>query len=217
MIPIYLFWAAGVSEAEEQWIRRAAAEIPEIFPGCAVRMPGGRARQRIYFPEPEVILAGSFQENGRRNASMILRRLASVGRQMDPEGIWIFFVAEDLSLPSLKLDWCFGAASVKNRVSVQSLARFRGLPEEDLIYCVRRTLRHELGHMFGMAADRKRPGTEEHHGPHCTNPGCSMRQTGTLAKLLATRKEEEGREDYFCPACRAEYEAFRKRQQKKDM
>ena len=72
--------------------------------------------------------------------------------------------------------------------------------------CVRRTLRHEIGHALGLAMDPKRTNTEKHFGVHCTAPGCSMRQAENLLKLLRFSREEEQQGKWFCPDCLADLE-----------
>ncbi len=211
MIPVYLLLAESVLEEEREMILRAARKLPAVFPGCEVRVAGHRSQVRYAVPDVEAVLEKVPAEDGKRDASLLMRLLVADTRRLDPAGIWLLFLGDDLRLSSLRLSWCFGAASTGKRVSVQSFARFRGLTEEERFFCLRRTLRHEIGHMCGMAADRNRAGVVEDHGPHCSRPGCSMRQTGTLEKLLAARAQEEGREDCFCPDCRADYRRFVKK------
>ena len=190
----------SLTEEEKLRVRRCVPELKEIFPGSRPLCVG---RSRWGGVLPDKLTEKTENDQGLCFASEILRRMYKA--RLCEREVWaaVFFTGRDLYLSGLP--WCFGAASTPRRVCVQSLVRYRGLDERERLACIRRTLRHELGHVFGMAADPRRPETVADKGMHCTVPGCSMRQTGTLRALLATAAEEEAKGQYFCPRCRADY------------
>jgi len=102
-------------------------------------------------------------------------------------------------------NWVFGAASLGKSYAVISVHRFQDLPYEDRKIALRRTFRHELGHILGMARDLKRPYTVEDSGPHCTHDVCAMRQTHGMKELLMAAKAEETSGQYYCQDCLMDY------------
>ena len=63
---------------------------------------------------------------------------------------------------------------------------------------------HELGHVFGMAADLHRSNTEENFGNHCTNPGCIMRQGVNIDQWLHNAHMARRYGRIYCPQCMAD-------------
>lgn len=116
----------------------------------------------------------------------------------------LLFTGRDLCLSSQKVSWCFGAGNSGSHTAVCSVYRYESLSPQERLRCIRRTLRHEIGHALGLASNPKRANTEEFFGTHCVCPGCSMRQAGTLEKLLELSQEEEAQGSWFCPDCMAE-------------
>lgn len=200
---IYIFCDSALSSVDRLLVYDAISEIKQFFPMCkivnldTVAGEGKETNRKI----ADSFLKGSFNEIARASCNIILDRLQKVRDTLPDCYAVVLITWYDLYIENPKVDWVFGAARVKNRVTVQSMFRYRNLTEEEKLRCIRRTLRHELGHNFGMAADLNRVNTEDHTGPHCTAPGCSMRQAGTLQKLLELSAEEKRVGTYFCKDC----------------
>jgi predicted Zn-dependent protease len=101
-----------------------------------------------------------------------------------------------------QMNFVFGEA--RGRVTVQSLARFRGLLRTDRYLAVKGVIHHELGHIYGMAANLGRSNTVYSIGPHCTNPGCIMQQGLSVGEWVAHAKESYSRGQIYCPQCMAD-------------
>ena len=185
-------------------ISDAASEIGKIFPMCEVVNLDEVNGKEINRETADAFLEGTFNEVARADATIILRRMKNAYNTFPNAGALVLFTTYDLHISSINAGWCFGAANYKSHVSVQSVFRYQSLPIMDQFRCIRRTLRHELGHTFGMASDLKRAHTEDKLGPHCTNPGCSMRQSSTLQALLRHATEEDRLGTYFCKECLAD-------------
>ena len=182
-------------------ISDAAAEIGKIFPMCEVVNLDAANGKEINRETVDAFLEGTFNEVARADATIILRRMKNAYNTFPNAVALVLFTTYDLHISSINAGWCFGAALSKSHVSVQSIFRYQSLPIMDQFRCIRRTLRHELGHIFGMVSDLTRANTEDKLGPHCTNPGCSMRQSGTLQSLLLHAVEEDRLDTYFCEEC----------------
>ena len=189
-------------------ISDAASEIGKIFPMCEVVNLDAVNRKEINQKTADAFLEGTFNEVARADATIILRRMKNAYNTFPNAAALILFTTYDLHISSINAGWCFGAATYKSHVSVQSVFRYQSLPIMDQFRCIRRTLRHELGHTFNMAIDLNRANTEDKLGPHCTNPGCSMRQSSTLQSLLLHAVEEERLDTYFCEECLAELNRY---------
>ena len=210
---IYVLFDTSVTEEERQAVVRTVEDTRPLFPGFWMETvaPGKTAEEEKIRKNMDSYIEGTQTENGRYDALIVLRRLESLAeRRKDAEAV-LLFTGRDLCLSSQGISWCFGAGRVKAHTAVCSVIRYRKLTEQERLRCIRRTMRHEIGHILGLAADSGRKNTEEHSGPHCTAPGCSMRQAGTLEKLLAFSLEEDRQGWCFCPDCLAELEAARKR------
>ena len=83
--------------------------------------------------------------------------------------------------------------------------RYRGIDDPfDRMMAIRMVVQHELGHVFGMAADENRSNTEDNLGIHCTNPGCVMRQGLSVGEWLRHARESYGAGMIYCPQCLAD-------------
>ena len=182
-------------------ISDAASEISKIFPMREVVNLDAVNGKEINQKTADAFLEGTFNEVARTDAMIILRRMKNAYNTFPNAAALVLFTAYDLHISSINAGWCFGAAAYKSHVSVQSVFRYQSLPIMDQFRCIRRTLRHELGHAFNMAIDLNRANTEDKLGPHCTNPGCSMRQVSNLQKLLICANEEDRLGTYFCGEC----------------
>ena len=144
--------------------------------------------------------------DGRVNGSQVLDKMTELCSSWDEPGAMILVTGLDLCTDNS--GWCFGAAKPAYRVTVQSVNRYRGLSLTMEAACIKRTLRHEMGHIFCCAYSKYRSNTVNMMGIHCTNPGCSMRQTMSLNELMAAALEENPR-NCFCPQCLQDLRTFK--------
>lgn len=201
---IYILCDSTLSAVARMMISDAASEIDEIFSMCEVVNLDALNGKEINQKTADAFLEGTFNEVARADATIILRRMKNAYNTFPNAEALVLFTAYDLWISSINAGWCFGAAAYKSHVSVQSVFRYQSLPIMDQFRCIRRTLRHELGHAFNMAIDLNRSNTEDKLGPHCTNPGCSMRQAANLQELLMRANEEDRLGTYFCEDCLAD-------------
>lgn len=98
-------------------------------------------------------------------------------------------------------NFVFGVTQPDFAASVQSVRRLiDSIPAGDLrASMVRRLLRHEVGHMFGLPSwDRRN--TEEKLGTHCTNV-CTMRQGMSIPEWAQLTQQEVRNNVHFCGDC----------------
>ena len=205
---IHIVFDSSLSPAQQALITKAVTDTQQVFPGCSLEITGQgkNAWAEGIRKNMDSYSQGTQQENGRYDASIILQRLKNLTQYQKDARATLLFTGRDLCLSSQKAPWCFGAGNYKSHTAVCSVFRYEELTESERLRCIRRSLRHEIGHALGLAGNPKRINTEESFGCHCTAPGCSMRQTGTLKKLLLLSQEEEGRGQWFCPDCARELE-----------
>ena len=210
MFPIYICWDKHVTETEIKAIHKAIEDIQAIF-GCSVYCYGNsRWLMGQYKSADEILAAVPKRSNGRVDGTKTMELMIKTSREWFEPGVFMLFTGKELAMDGM--EWCFGCARTGKRVAVESTAWYRNLPKGQMYACIARTLRHEIGHTFRCAADLKRPNTVNDHGPHCTNKGCTMRQTGTMDELLAAIDEEDPRH-YFCDQCMNDMRAFKKAQE----
>lgn len=125
----------------------------------------------------------------------------------------VFVVNRDLT------DWgnrglynfVFGSTNIELPASVQSITRLMAeIPAGELRNAmIRRLLRHEVGHMFGLPHSN-RPNTKEKIGPHCTNV-CTMRQGMSIPEWRKLTIEENKKGVHFCSDCKHDLAQVRNR------
>ena len=210
MFGIEIFSDKSIRDDERAMIIKAAQQTAVLY-GCTFIVKSDDRWSEEGHPDipdscSELMSEVPCDDKGRKNVSRIMDLMTEVRRALGKQDAMIIFTAEDLFL---RENWCFGAARVGKGVSVQSICRFRDLPEADMQAVITRTLRHEVGHIHKCAADPERPNTEMKYGRHCTSEGCTMRQSPTLKDLLRHAKEEDP-ENCLCKLCRADLENFKK-------
>lgn len=98
------------------------------------------------------------------------------------------------------LNWCFGCTS-SGIVSIQSVFRFRGEERQVKLDLIKRTLRHETGHLLGIPGPvGSHPRIYEKGGAHC-NHLCTMRQGWSLSEFKAQMIQEQKTGVIFCQDC----------------
>ena len=200
---IYVFTDSSVTEDEREMLMNAMASAARIY-GCWFLMePSGWGG----FSADDIIEKAPVNEKGQVGASEILTMMQAGFRSQELKGAMFIFTGRDLYLNKT---WCFGAARVGGGVSVQSMARFRGLSDSEKQAVISRTLRHELGHIHRLAADHKRAKVEKKFGWHCTSKGCTMRQSPNLKTLLKHAAEEDP-ENCLCALCREDLRRFKEK------
>lgn len=183
---------------------------------------GSQAFGQGAFSSPDWYVAEAFRRQP-------LRRDAGYGPQVDVHEVgqlftgepfqekphWeVFVVNQNLNARGSDgryINFVFGATDTLFPSSVQSIKRLMAeVPEGNLRDAmVRRLLRHEVGHMFGLPA-RGRSHTEEKLGTHCTNP-CTMRQGMSIPEWAELTVQEHNSGIHFCGDCRADLAAVRPR------
>ncbi len=206
MFPIYICWDSSLTAAEQRAIQEGVQEIEPLF-GCPFVCYGTRRWTYGSFTCADDIMRYAVRNGkGQANASSILTTMTNVMKDWVEPGAMILFTSQDLAVRGT--NWCFGAARAEARMSVQSVLRYRHLNDEVKSACIRRTMRHELGHIFECAKDLTRSHTEMNLGEHCTNPRCSMRQTLDLPTLIRMTGEEDDRH-CFCSQCLTDLRCFK--------
>lgn len=148
-----------------------------------------------------------------------LRRDAGYGQQLDVSGVighfgrepwqehphWeVFVVNHDLNDRGINGQWInyvFGATNTEFPASVQSITRLMAeIPAGNLREAmVRRLLRHEVGHMFGLPHYSRR-NIAEKLGLHCTNV-CTMKQGMSIPEWSRLTIQESRQNIQFCGDC----------------
>lgn len=209
MLPIYVMWDSGLDALEEQAINDALEEQVCMFPNLDIYVYGSEdwspnsdyssADWYVLHANSVMGLEGEWQIN----ADHLLDLIASEPWQANPH-IDVMVTSWDLTAfdRGRQMNFVFGEAN--GRITVQSVARFRVLAEVDRYLAIKAVIHHELGHIFGLAADPWRSNTEYNIGPHCTNHGCIMRQGLSVSEWAAHAREAYGRGQIYCPQCLAD-------------
>lgn len=205
MFDILICYDCSVTDAEKRAVEQAVRDIRQVA-GCNFVFLNGRNwPSDVYRDANDIMRRAMRNQRGQIDAGSVLTMLSECTARWSNSAAMVLFTGEDLAIKGM--NWCFGAARRKAMVTVQSMLRYRDLPENIMADCVARTLRHELGHIFGCAADETRTNTEENCGTHCTNLGCSMRQTPDLPQLMHAAMTEDPH-GFYCAQCMAELRGF---------
>jgi len=203
MLPLNVMWDRGVSQEDANSILEACVVFQRMFPGRKIRIVGNN---KMYDWE-EYSSADWFIMNGNLVNNPESLQLDSISLleliqnnpylRRDPR-IDVLFTSIDLGGG---ISWCFGRTSINGHCTVQSTARYQGLAPADKNLAIKAVMFHELGHVFGMAADPRRSNTEENFGNHCTNPGCIMRQGVNIGQWLDNAHAARRYGRIYCPQC----------------
>lgn len=214
LVPIYFMHTSDVPQREA---RAASLGVADAL------VASGQERQIVNFgsqafghgeySSPDWYVAEAYRRQP-------LRRNAGYGPQIDVHEVgrlfanepfqeqphWeVFVVNQDLNgrgRDGNYINFVFGSTDTMFPSSVQSITRLMAeVPEGDLRDAmIRRLLRHEVGHMFGLPTTG-RPNTEEKLGTHCTNP-CTMRQGMSIPEWANLTVQEHNSGIHFCSDCR---------------
>lgn len=205
MLPIYVSYDSKITDFEQKAIIEGLKEISSVFPGREVVVFGSMAWSEGDYSSADwyVARAKKVMHRGRGlqlDAASLLGLMTNEPWQRTKAHIDVFFTSYDLTAPGL--NFCFGMTS--GRLTVQSVARYRVLPAADRYLAIKSVVQHELGHVYGLAGDLRRPNTEQNLGPHCTNYGCIMRQSLTLELWVQHAREARAMGRIYCPSCLAD-------------
>ena len=203
---VNIMYDSGISKEEARAIIVGIEQIMEIFPGRQFINYENKPWSRGDYSSADwyVRHASVLSRSGKVQlvADSILNLLNREPWQKMSPHIDVFFVSRDLTAEAGNgrfLNFCFGKA--QGRATVQSVARFRYLESDKKFLAIKTLVQHELGHIFGLAANPERSNTEYIFGNHCTNPGCVMRQALTAGDWTRNALESWRNEMIYCPQC----------------
>lgn len=224
LVPIYVMWTSDVPQGE------ALAGLQGVYD--TVQASGQRrdvvvlGLQRFGtgdYSSPDWYIEQAYCVNQR------LRRDAGFGPQIDVSQVmqlfykepwqvnphWeVFIVNHDLNDTDRNgnyLNFVFGSTNPEFAASVQSITRLMAsVPNEPLrLAMIRRLLRHEVGHMFGLP--NRRYNVEQSLGAHCASNVCTMRQGLSIEEWATLTQAEERNRVHFCNDCTADLGRVRDR------
>lgn len=208
-------WSSKLSDFEVQAIRGACNQVCELFPELTFTIYGSNPWSEGEYSSADwyvdqakeyvtrwITASGEIIERRQLDADSIVDRLEEEPWQQSDPHIDIMMVSEDLMAfdQGYPLAFVFGLAD--GRVTVQSVARYRGLHPHDRYLAIQAVVWHELGHILGMAGDLGRSHTEYNLGPHCTNYCCVMRQGLSVEEWVQHARQTTSR--IYCPQCLAD-------------
>lgn len=207
LVPIYLMWSSDVPSAEAQAATQGVYDaVKASGQNRQVVNLGSTAWSRGDYSSADWYLnkvSGMEDEardkgHGRQvNVSNLLNQFEAEPWQEKPH--WeVSIVNKDLYM--YDTNFVFEATRTEFAASVQSVRRLiDSVPEESLkLEMVRRLLRHEVGHMFGLPG--RNFNVEQKLVSHCTNV-CTMRQGMSIPEWEKLTKEENRGKVHFCQDC----------------
>lgn len=218
LVPLYVMWSSDVPQPEAQAALRGVVD--------AVNASGQRR---------DIVTLGSgqwsegafssadwyVQEAARRQRDV---RNLGHGQQINVNNLTHQFYEEpwqenphwEVAIVNTDLyadgtNFVFGVTQPDFAASVQSVRRLiDSVPAGELRSAmVRRLLRHEVGHMFGLPSWNRR-NTEEKLGTHCTNV-CTMRQGISIPEWAQLTQQEVRNNVHFCGDCQHDLTTVRDR------
>ena len=207
MLPIYVMYDSGLDCFEEDGVKEALDELSKLFPQIPItnfaKKPWTSKREPYSSADWYVVNTPSIRGNYgnyQLDGDCLLRLIEKEPWQAANPHIDVFITSEDMTVRDngSLLNFVFGVA--RGRVTVQSVARYRDLFDFQRKLCTKAVVLHEVGHIFGMAADLNRSHTEYLLGPHCTNYGCVMRQ-GLTVHDWAEHAYQAHVHGPYCPEC----------------
>lgn len=201
MQQVKICWDKTVTPNEGLMIEQAAKNCVNYFPGVSFETVGRAAWTKDKRTSGETVMSRAERRNGQVNVYSVMQEVCKARDAEHGQYHVVVFTAEDLNTFDNGLVFCFGARI--GDIIVESVHRFRGLSADDEKLCILRILRHELGHLYGAAANKNLDKEKSLYRSHCTNKKCSMRQTKNVKEVLQMAREENVYKP-FCPECEAD-------------
>lgn len=209
LLPVYVCWDSQLTRHESQAVLAGIAEIASAATNRHFENYGnekwstGDYSSADWYVERAHRRINQYSRKIQISSLDILLQLHDEPWQQQQPHLDLLVTSQDL-FPRVG-DFVFGEAIPSWGVSVQSVWRFRnaGLSIVQQQACIRRVVRHELGHLLGMVSDGRR-NTEEKLGLHCANPVCSMRQGVSVTEWNRLATGESVSSSLFCPDCIAD-------------
>ena len=217
LVPLYVTWTRDVPQIEAQ------AALQGVFDVVAA---SGQRREVLAFG-PQQFGQGEYSNSDwyveEAYNRQHLRRDLGYGPQVVPSNIislfhqepwqrephWeVFILNRDLTSGEPDNNFVFGETNISFPASVQSIRRLIVEVSDPVLRAsmVRRLLRHEVGHMFGLT--NRNFHVEEKLGKHCTNI-CTMRQGMSVPEWAQQAVQEERLGIHFCGDCQTELSTSR--------
>lgn len=202
MFNFLVVWDKDITEVEEKMIQAAIGECMDAFPNCFFHIYGKKEIRSD--TSMNMAIANATKRGEQVDTYSIVRHFEQLRTSFMPTVKFhtIAITSRDLYPEGAGLNFCFGMQSA--HVAVQSLARYRRLPDDLLKDCIAQVIIHEMGHMFGAAFDRHgKPGTNDDlYNHHCTEDGCVMQQVISVDELVRRVSRTKHGKDRFCVHCR---------------
>jgi predicted Zn-dependent protease len=207
LVPIYVMWSSDVPSKEAQAATQgvydalsASGQKRDVINLGAKAWSKGDYSSADWYLDKALQTQSEARNKGHGqqiNVYNLKSQFVEEPWQENPH--WeVFIVNKDLYMNDTS--FVFGATDPYFASSVQSVRRLIDeVPEtESRLEMVRRLLRHEVGHMFGLPG--RNFNVEEKLGPHCTNV-CTMRQGMDIREWAKLTQEEDRGKVHFCKDC----------------
>ena len=201
MFNFLIVWDSGIDNRVAKMIGNAAMECAGIFPNCNFHVYGTKRFSDTV--SIDGLIANAKMRNGQVNAYDIVDGLERMDWKMLKNARFhmIVFTSRDLYPDGLSVNFCFGIQL--HTTILQSVARYRHLPDNELQACITHIMCHELGHMFDAARGRDNGLVKIHpiYADHCEHEGCVMQQMSDVNCLRAMALSGKRGKDRFCLNC----------------
>lgn len=207
LVPIYLMWSSDVPPAEAQAATQgvfdavnASGQRRQVVNMGSTTWGRGDYSSADWYLNKALETQGEVRDRGcgkQVNASILINQFYEEPWQEKPH--WeVSIVNKDLYMEGT--NFVFGATRPEFAASVQSVRRLiDSVSDKELrSEMIRRLLRHEVGHMFGLPG--RNFNVEQKLGSHCTNV-CTMRQGMSIPEWAKLTQEENRQNVHFCQDC----------------
>lgn len=213
---IYVACSSRLKDREVAAVKRGAEDFGKLV-GCDIRFLGTKKWEEGKIHSADEFLAkGKLRNNAKTgykqlDTQSMSNMIANEVGTWKKKGTFVLVTDDDLYFPGI--DWCFGSAY--RGMVVMSVARFRmnNVDSKTADLCIRRTVNHELGHVYKAVRSNRKTAVEK-HGMHCTNKLCTMCRTSNTAELKRVAIAENG-EPHFCAECEKSMKDYVKSQKPK--
>lgn len=224
LVPVYVMWTSDVPEEEGRAglegvkdVLTASGQNRELSNLGSTRWWGTEYSSADWYIEEAVRRGALIRNPNHGGLQVVAQRLAQL---FDSEP-WqviphreVMIVNRDLTTGDSGENYVFGVTAWTNEFtpySIQSVTRLEReiTDKETRLRVIRRLLRHEVGHMFGLPSFGRK-NTEMKLGRHCTNV-CTMRQGMSSDEWITQLRQEERAGVQFCGDCMSDLARSRDR------
>ena len=200
MFTFFVIWDSKVSLEEQRMAKVAITEAVALFPNCDFIVIGNKGIENCF--SADSLIRNASKSGSQVNAVALAEDIEEAIDSLVDEDVFLFtilFTSRRMYMEDMGAHMNLHSAHTGYAV-LESFASFADLPLDEKMYCMNHSVCYELGHLFGVAEERR----DKTGAPtmSCDDKNCCMYNASTMEELVEQSRAEGRGALRFCPKCR---------------